>query len=78
MVTNSQGVLMKSIYKECSFYLVNHLNTEINKFHGNFTYVKSEKKSQIDFLFTNNHNKVDYFYIEDKGLTVSDHKMLQC
>ena len=27
---------------------------------------------------TNNHNKVDDFYIEDKGLTVSDHKILQC
>ena len=27
MVTNTQGVLMNSIYKECSYYPVNHLNT---------------------------------------------------
>ena len=78
LVTNPQGVLMKSIYKECSFYPVNHLNIGINTFPGNFTYVKAEKKSQIDFLFTNNHNKLDYFHIEEKGLTLSDHKMLQC
>ena len=44
MVTNPQGVLMKSIYKECSLYPVNHFNTGINKFPGNLTYAKAEKK----------------------------------
>ena len=51
--SNSQGILLASMYKSCSFYPINHLKTYLKTFPGNFTYVKGDKKSQIDYLFTN-------------------------
>ena len=76
--TNAQGILLASIYKSCEFYPINHLNIGYYTYTGNFTYVKSDKKSQIDYLFTNRHYKVKSFNIVEKSLESSDHKMLQC
>ena len=77
-VSNPQGILLKSIYNKCAFYPVNHLIVDENVYPGVFTYIKGDKKSQIDFFCTNNHINVRDFLIEEKSLGISDHKYLHC
>ena len=66
--TNVQGMLLASNYRSCEFYPINHLNTGWYTFTGNFTCIKSDKKSQIIYLFTNRHSKVKPFNIVEKSL----------
>ena len=66
-ISNAQGLLLASIYNQCSFYPINHLIVDDYAYPGNFTFIKGGKKSQIDFFFTNNYNSVKYFYIEEKA-----------
>ena len=55
---NAQGELLRSIYCECGFYPLNHLQTGNRIFHGDFTFIRGEKQSQVDFLFTNKHANI--------------------
>ena len=48
---------------------VNHLIYEGKEFPGNFTYVKSDKRSQIDFVLT---SSVGREYIKDYGIIEND------
>ena len=57
---------------------LNHLDTGRIVFTGDYTYIKVGKKSQIDYVFTNNHKKVKQFYIDNKTLEISDHKSIHC
>ena len=73
---NSQGTLLANIYNECGFYPLNHLRDNGQVFHGDFTFFRDTRKSQVDFLFTNNHVDISYFHLDNKGLELSDHKMI--
>ena len=55
---------------------LNHLGNIV--FPGNYTFIKGVKKSQIDYVFTNNHNNLKQYHIEKKALEVSDYKSLHC
>ena len=46
---------------------------------GNFTYIKGEKKSQIDYVLTdeNGRNNVDQFQIIENNWHLSDHRPIQ-
>ena len=75
-VKNSQGTLLASIYNQCSFYPVNHLYSEGHFCYGDFTFFRGERRSQVDFLFTNNHRDLVHFNLAGVGLELSDHKMI--
>ena len=56
---------------------MNHLFAGECYFPGCFTFVKGERKSQIDFLFTNDHSKITHFSFDDSVLNLSDHVILE-
>ena len=73
---NRQGEILSLIYNENAFYPMNHLLSDKRHFPGCYTFVKGERKSQIDFLFTNNHGRITQFVFDDSVLNQSDHVAL--
>ena len=62
----------------CKIFPLNHLRMHDRTFPGGFTYYKADKKSQIDYVFT---DKAGMKYIEkyeicDKNWHLSDHRPL--
>ena len=58
VITNKHGrTFMVDICKRNKIYPVNHLKYKEETFHGDFTYIKNEKKSQIDYIFTNTRGR---------------------
>ena len=59
----------------CHIFPLNHLKYKNKTFQGNFTYHKSNKKSQIDFAFTNCNGLpyIEDFNIIDENWHSSDH-----
>ena len=76
-VKNTQGGLLADIYNKFGFYPINHLQTKNKRYHGDYTFFRGDKKSQVDFLFTNDHVNVTEFHLAEEGLVVSDHKMIE-
>ena len=71
-----KGELLSLIYNENAFYPMIHLISDKRYFPGCYTFVKRERKLQIDFLFTNNHGRITQFVFEDSVLNQSDHVVL--
>ena len=76
IVKNTQGTLLAAVYNKCNFYPLNHFCSDDSEFIGNFTFFRGEKKSQVDFLFTNDHTDVSQFSLDEVGLQLSDHVMI--
>ena len=74
---NSQGEIVSRIYDTNKFYVINHLCVEGKQFPGCFTFRKGDKKSQIDFVFTNSHEIVTNLAFDDLGFATSDHTMVR-
>ena len=55
---------------------INHLKYKSKVFTGDFTYFKGDKKSQIDFVFTNREGIrcIKEFYIPSENWHLSDHR----
>ena len=75
--TNKHGrTYMTDICKRNYIYPINHLKYNGMTFKGDFTYFKNEKKSQIDFVLTNNNGRkyMTSFEIINYDWHISDHK----
>ena len=74
--TNLHGrTFMAGICRRNAIYPINHLKYKCTTFEGDFTYLKNEKKSQIDLVLTNNIGR-DYvrsFSIVTHDWHISDH-----
>ena len=76
-ITNKHGrTLMSDICKKNKVYPINHLKHKGVVFHGDHTYIKNEKKSQIDYAITNSKGRgeVVTFKVIDTNWHISDHR----
>ena len=78
-VLNQHGKALRSICELHKILPLNHSKYYDISFDGCFTYFKAEKKSQIDFLLTNNKGRqlIDDFSIKQTGWHASDHLPLE-
>ena len=62
--------------KSSNIFPINHLVFGNRKFIGDFTYYKGEKKSQIDFVYTNRNGikMIKSFSIISENWHISDHR----
>ena len=51
-------------------YPLNHLVSGTRTFDSDFTFIRGEKRSQVGFLFTNNHTYIKHFDLDNSGLEV--------
>ena len=75
--SNSHGrTLMTDICKRNKMYPVNHLKHKGIVFDGGFTYIKNDKKSQIDYVITNRQGRgnIVSFHIIKTNWHISDHR----
>ena len=77
VTTNIHGrTFMTDVCKRNDTYPINHLKYKCTNFGGDFTYIKNEKKSQIDFTLTNSdgRNHITSFSIINQDWHISDHR----
>ena len=67
---------MNDICRKNKMYPINHLSYKGVVFHGDFTYIKNEKMSHIDYAITNNQGRgeVIYFEVVKTNWHLSDHR----
>ena len=67
---------MSDLCRRNNVYPLNHLKYKGKTFHGDFTYYKNNKKSEIDYVLTDNTGKrfVEKFQIIDNNWQISDHR----
>ena len=72
---NQHGKELIDICELLKMLPINHSKYYDTIFAGNFTYFKAEKKSQIDFLITNDNGRrlLTHFEIPSTGWHISDH-----
>ena len=75
---NSRGDLIKDIFNNRGIFPINHLKTENRQFIGDFTFRNKNGQSQVDFVSVTTVDTVKCFNIMPEGLTISDHKILNC
>ena len=78
--TNSYGTTyFYDLCMSCAIMPINHLRYKEKIFMGGFTYTKSDKKSQIDFILTtsNGRENVQELLLIDDDWHLSDHRPLQ-
>ena len=76
-VINENGKhLREMLFNTTSALPVNHLINETSKFDGGFTFSRNNKRSQIDWCFSNSYQmqQLNEFVIERNGPDISDHK----
>ena len=75
IIKNSHGTLFADMCDVLNILPVNHCFYRGKYFDGGYTYFKANKKSQIDFLLTNNvgRAKITQFEIVKSGWHLSDH-----
>ena len=73
--TNSHGVLFSDMCELLKILPLNHCFYRGKCFTGGYTYFKGDKKSQIDYVITNNigRAKIAKFAIVETGWHLSDH-----
>ena len=71
-------MLMTDICKRNKIYPVNHLKHKGIVFDGVFTYIKNDKKSQIDYVITNRQGRgnIVSFHIIKTNWHISDHRSI--
>ena len=77
VTTNVHGrTFMTDVCKRNDIYPINHLKYKCTNFEGDFTYIKNEKKSQIDFTLTTSdgRNHITSFSIINQDWLTSDHR----
>ena len=74
-IKNPHGLLFSDMCELLKILPINHCFFHGKYFKGGYTYFKSNRKSQIDFLITNNigRAKINDFQIIEKGSHFSDH-----
>ena len=76
-VVNKHGrIYMSDLCRRNNVYPLNHLKYKGKTFHGDFTYYKNNKKSEIDYVLTDNTGKrfVEKFQVIDNNWQISDHR----
>ena len=77
--TNSHGLTYGiDMCNSCNVFPINHLKVGNCSFTGDYTYYKADKKSQIDFIFTDSAGvkSILYFAIPNDNWHLSDHRPL--
>ena len=77
ITTNNHGrTLLNDICKRNKIYPINHLKYKGKVFNGDFTYIKNDKKSQIDYVITNNQGRSEVvsFQVIKTNWHISDHR----
>ena len=77
---NSHGRnFFPELCKVANIMPVNHLKYNNKKFPGDFTYIKSEKKSQIDFVLTDKNGRkyLQEFNVVQDNWHLTDHKPIE-
>lgn len=76
--TNSHSSYFKDLCISCNILPLNHLKLRNVMLPGQFTYRKSDKKSQIDYILLNQAglNCLNYFKFDNSGFSYSDHTRL--
>ena len=75
--TNKHGrIYFTDLCRRNKVYPLNHLISSDKIYHGDFTYLKANKKSQIDFIITNSTGRhvVNSFEIANDNWHISDHR----
>ena len=77
VISNSHGrTMMKDICRRNKMYPINHLIYRKKVFAGDFTFIRDNNKSQIDFVITSSHgrNEVISFEVLKTNWHMSDHR----